>query len=144
MGEDVTPNARTIREIPLRLKGSGYPPLMEIRGEVYMPFSGFEKMNEERVKAGEPVYANPRNSAAGSLRMLDPSITASRPLRFFGYSIGVPQGVRLPFARQSELLDQLVDWGIPVAPHRQCCGSLAEVHEWARALESRVRPSLDF
>ena len=144
MGEDVTPNARTIREIPLRLKGRGYPPLMEIRGEVYMPFSGFEKMNEERVKAGEPVYANPRNSAAGSLRMLDPSITASRPLRFFGYSIAVPQGVRLPFERQSELLDQLGAWGIPVAPHRQCCGSLAEVHEWARELENRVRASLDF
>jgi DNA ligase (NAD+) len=117
---------------------------MEIRGEVYMPFKGFEKMNEQRVKAGEPVYANPRNSAAGSLRMLDTSITASRPLRFFGYSIAVPQGVRLPFERQSELLDQLVAWGIPVAPHRQCCGSLAEVHEWARALESRVRASLDF
>jgi DNA ligase (NAD+) len=144
IGEDVTPNARTIHEIPLRLKGAGHPPLMEIRGEVYMPFSGFEKMNEERVKAGEPVYANPRNSASGSLRMLDPGITASRPLRFFGYAIAVPQGVRLAFERQSELLDQLAVWGIPVAPHRQCCDSLEEAHEWARALESRVRAQLDF
>ena len=144
IGEDVTLNARTIHEIPLRLKGTGHPPLMEIRGEVYMPFSGFEKMNEERVKAGEPVYANPRNSASGSLRMLDSSVTASRPLRFFGYAIAVPHGVRLKFERQSELLDQLANWGIPVAPHRMCCGSLEEVHEWARALESKVRASLDF
>ena len=144
IGEDVTPNIRTIREIPLRLKGTGHPPLMEIRGEVYMPFSGFEKMNEERVKAGEPVYANPRNSASGSLRMLDSSVTASRPLRFFGYAIAVPAGVRLGLERQSELLDQLKAWGIPIAPHRQCCSSLEEAHEWARALESRIRASLDF
>ena len=144
IGEDVTPNIRTIRDIPLRLKGKGHPHLMEIRGEVYMPFSGFEKMNEERVKAGEPVYANPRNSASGSLRMLDSSITASRPLRFFGYAIALPAGVRLGLERQSELLDQLQSWGIPIAPHRQCCGSLEEAHEWARALESRIRASLDF
>jgi DNA ligase (NAD+) len=144
IGEDVTPNARTIHEIPLRLKGKGHPPLMEIRGEVYMPFSGFERMTEERVKAGEPVYANPRNSASGSLRMLDSSITASRPLRFFGYAIAVPQGMRLEVARQSELLDLLVSWGIPVAPHRQCCEGLEAVHEWARALETRHRASLDF
>ena len=144
IGEDVTPNIRTIHVIPLRLKGRGHPPRMEIRGEVYMPFSGFEKMNEQRVKAGEPVYANPRNSASGSLRMLDSSITASRPLSFFGYAIAVPAGVRLGLERQSELLDQLESWGIPIAPHRQCCGSLEEAHEWARALESRVRATLDF
>ena len=144
IGEDVTPNIRTIHEIPLRLRGSAHPPLMEIRGEVYMPFSGFEKMNEERVKAGEPVYANPRNSASGSLRMLDSSITASRPLRFFGYAIAVPDGEELPVERQSELLDLLSEWGIPVAPHRLCCASLEEVHEWTRALESRIRASLDF
>ncbi|HEY7234225.1 MAG TPA: NAD-dependent DNA ligase LigA [Gemmatimonadaceae bacterium] len=144
VGEDVTPNVRTIRDIPLRLKGGSHPPVMEIRGEVYMPFSGFEKMNEERVKAGEPVYANPRNSASGSLRMLDSSITASRPLRFFGYAIAVPPGVRLDVERQSELLDRLAAWGIPVAPHRMCCGSLEEVHAWTRALESRIRASLDF
>ena len=144
IGEDVTPNIRTIHEIPLRLRGHGHPPLMEIRGEVYMPFSGFEKMNEERVKAGDPVYANPRNSASGSLRMLDSSITASRPLRFFGYAIALPDGEAVPVDRQSELLDLLLKWGIPVAPHRLCCAALEEVHEWARALESKVRSSLDF
>ena len=144
IGEDITPNIKTLHDVPLRLKGTGYPALMEIRGEVYMPFSGFEKLNAERVKAGEPVYANPRNSASGAVRMLDSSITASRPLRFFGYAIAVPRGVKLGVERQSELLDQLHAWGIPVAPHRLCCASLEEVHEWARALESRVRASLDF
>src|SRR5204862_468713 len=78
------------------------------------------------------------------VRMLDSSITASRPLRFFGYAIAVPRGVKLGVERQSELLDQLTAWGIPVAPHRLCCASLEEVHEWARALESRVRATLDF
>ena len=144
IGEDITPNIRTLHDIPLKLKGGSYPRLMEIRGEVYMPFSGFEKLNAERVKAGEPVYANPRNSASGAVRMLDSSITASRPLRFFGYAIAVPRGVKLGVERQSELLDQLTAWGIPVAPHRLCCASLEEVHEWARALESRVRATLDF
>ena len=144
IGENVTPNIRTIRDIPLRLKGSTHPPRMEIRGEVYMPFSRFEKMNEERVKAGEPVFANPRNAAAGALRQLDPAITASRPLRFFGYAIAVPSGIPLPVARQSELLDLLASWGIPVAPHRVCCMTLEEVHAWADELEKRVRASLDF
>ena len=144
IGEEVTPNIRTIREIPLRLKGRGYPPLMEIRGEVYMPFSRFEKMNEERVKVGDPVFANPRNAAAGALRQLDPSITASRPLRFFGYSVAVPPRGQLPASRQSELLDLLASWGIPVAPHRACCGTLADVQRWAQELEAHVRSSLDF
>ena len=144
IGEDITPNIRTHHDVPLKLKGRGYPQLMEIRGEVYMPFSGFEKLNEERVKATEPVYANPRNAASGAVRMLDSSITASRPLRFFGYAIAVPRGVKLAVERQSDLLDQLKAWGIPVAPHRLCCASLEEVHEWARALESRVRATLDF
>jgi DNA ligase (NAD+) len=144
IGEDITPNIRTLHDVPLKLHGRDYPSLMEVRGEVYMPFSGFEKLNEERVKAGEPVYANPRNSASGAVRMLDSSITASRPLRFFGYAIAVPRGVKLGVERQSELLDLLKAWGIPIAPHRMCCGSLEEVHEWARSLESRIRATLDF
>lgn len=144
IGEDVTVNIRTIREIPLRLRGSGHPPLVEIRGEVYMPFSGFERMNEERVKEGEPVYANPRNAAAGALRMLDSAITASRPLRFFGYSMAVPPGQELSVKRQSELLEQLSTWGIPVAPERRRCTSLEEVHAWATEVENKVRARLDF
>jgi DNA ligase (NAD+) len=144
VGEDVTANLRTLRDIPLRLRGDDVPRLLEIRGEVYMPFSRFEKMNEERVASGEPVYANPRNSAAGALRQLDPSITAKRPLRFFGYTVAIPQGIALPFATQWELLDTLSRWGVPVAPGRKRCKSLPEVNEWARDVEARLRAELDF
>ena len=89
IGEDVTVNLRTVRDVPLRLHESA-PKGRITCGEVYFPFDRFEEMNEARARAGEPVFANPRNSAAGSLRMLDPAITASRPLRFFGYSVAAP------------------------------------------------------
>lgn len=144
IGENVTANLRTIREIPLRLRGEGHPFLMEVRGEVYMPFSGFERMNEERIAAGEPVFANPRNSAAGALRQLDPAVSAKRPLRFFGYSITLPDDEPPPAKRQSELLQLLNSWGIPTAPHRKHCATLAQVHKWAEEVENRVRAELDF
>jgi DNA ligase (NAD+) len=145
IGEDVTANLRTIREIPLRLRGKGHPPVMEIRGEVYLPFDGFERMNEERVRAGEPVFANPRNSAAGSLRQLDPAVSAKRPLRFFGYSVAVPAGSRaIPFESQWELLETLVAWGIPVAPDRMRCRTLADVFAWAHRVEHETRAELNF
>lgn len=144
VGEDVTANVRTIRDIPLRLTGTGWPPLIEIRGEVYMTFEGFEKMNLERVAAGEPVFANPRNSAAGALRQKDPAVTARRPLRFFGYAFAMPGTTSLPFATQWDLLETLLGWGIPVAPHRQRCTSMAEVHAWAHALETTHRATLAF
>ncbi len=144
VGEDVTANLRTIREVPLRLRGSDVPALLEIRGECYLPFSLFEKLNEERVAAGEPVFANPRNSAAGSLRQLDPAESAKRPLRFFGYTVAVPAGTTLPFETQWELLATLERWGIPVAPNRKRCTSMSEVHEWAHDVEMRLRAELDF
>jgi DNA ligase (NAD+) len=144
IGELVTTNLRTIRDIPLRLRGSDHPAMMEIRGEVYMPFSGFERMNEQRVAAGQPVFANPRNAAAGALRMLDSKVTASRPLKFYGYAIAVPDGESLPVGTQDALLDLLDTWGIPVAPHRRCCLALDQVHAWAHEIEHRVRGSLDF
>jgi DNA ligase (NAD+) len=144
VGEEVTANLRTLRDIPLRLRGDDVPRLIEIRGEVYMPFSRFEKMNEERVAAGEPVFANPRNAAAGALRQLDPSITAKRPLRFFGYTVAIPAGIAVPFATQWELLDTLTRWGIPVAPERTRCKALVEINEWARDVEARLRAELDF
>lgn len=144
IGENVTANLRTIKSIPLRLRGEGHPPLIEVRGEVYMPFSGFEKMNEERVRAGEPVFANPRNAASGSVRMLDPKITESRPLRFFGYAVALPQGETLDVSTQTELLELLASWGVPVAPHRRFCADLAAVHVWASEIENKVRGSLDF
>jgi DNA ligase (NAD+) len=144
IGEVVTANIRTVRDVPLRLRGKDHPPLLEIRGEVYMPFSGFEELNASRVKAGEPVFANPRNSAAGSLRALDPGVSAKRPLRFFGYAIALPDGERPPVRTQWELLALLDSWGIPVAPHRQRCATLGEVHEWASRIEREVRAELDF
>jgi DNA ligase (NAD+) len=144
IGEDVTVNLRTVRDVPLRLHESAPRGRMEIRGEVYFPFDRFEEMNEARARAGDPLFANPRNAAAGSLRQLDPAITASRPLRFFGYSVAVPDGEDLPFETQSGLLDALVEWGVPVAPHRLRCGTLEEVEKWAYALEHKVRSELNF
>ncbi len=142
-GEDVTANVRTIGGVPLRLLGEGHPPLMEIRGEIYLPFAGFERMNDARVAAGEPVYVNPRNAAAGSLRQLDPSVTAQRPLRFFGYAAVLPDG-RVPARTQWDLLEQLSSWGIPVAPHRARCETMADVAAWAHTVEHETRAQLGF
>lgn len=144
VGEAVTANLRTIRDVPLKLRGSNHPPVMEIRGEVYMSFSGFERMNEQRVAAGQAVFANPRNSAAGALRQLDPKATAARPLHFFGYAIALPDGATPPVATQDALLDLLDSWGVPVAPHRRRCADLEQVHEWARDVEHSVRGAIDF
>jgi len=144
VGEDVTINLRTVRDVPLRLHESAPKGRIEIRGEVYFPFDRFEEMNEARARAGEPVFANPRNAAAGSLRMLDPAVTASRPLRFFGYSVAVPDGDVLPFESQTELLDALDKWGVPVAPHRKRARTLDEVEKWAHDLEHRIRSELNF
>ena len=144
IGENVTANIRTVADIPHRLRGKDWPPLIEIRGEVYMDFAGFEKMNDERVKAGEPVFANPRNSAAGALRQKDPGETAKRPLKFFGYAYAVPGVVDLPFDTQWELLDTLERWGVPVAPHRRRCKTLDAVNTWVHDIEQSVRASLAF
>jgi DNA ligase (NAD+) len=144
IGENVTANLRTIKQIPLRLKGRNAPFQMEVRGEVYLPFSGFEKMNEERVRAGEPVYANPRNSAAGALRQLDPRVSAAKPLRFFAYQVAVMEGEEMPTSDQHELLDVLAKWGLPVAPHRRKAKTLDDVHTWAADIENKIRSELDF
>ena len=111
-GEDVTANLRTVRSIPLRLRGSP-PPLLEVRGEVYMRRSDFDRMNDRRVAGGEAAFANPRNAAAGAVRQLDPRITAQRPLRFFAYGIGACEPV-LPARSQWELLRALEEFGFPV------------------------------
>jgi DNA ligase (NAD+) len=144
VGEDVTANLRTIREIPLRLRGKNQPPLIEIRGEVYFPFDAFERLNEERTKAGEPVFANPRNSAAGSLRQQDPAVTAQRALKFFGYAYAVPGNARLPFETQGKLLETLASWGIPTAPHHLHCRAISDVNARAHEVESRIRGGLNF
>ncbi len=144
VGEDVTANLRTIADVPRRLEGKDWPETIEIRGEVYMEFDGFERMNRERVAAGEPVFANPRNSAAGALRQKDPRETAKKPLRFLGYAFAVPGNPALPFTTQWQLLETLASWGIPTPPHRRQCATLDEVHAWARELETSIRPTLPF
>ncbi|WP_347260006.1 NAD-dependent DNA ligase LigA [Rudaea sp.] len=115
-GEDVTANLRTIRQIPLKLHGKGWPAVIEVRGEVYMPRAGFEKYNEMARASGGKIklLINPRNAAAGSLRQLDPRITAKRPLAFYAYAVGVVEGGTLP-ATHSQTLRRLHDWGFPVS-----------------------------
>ena len=144
IGEIVTENLRTVRDVPLRLAGGAPKGRIEVRGEVYLPFDRFERMNEERVRAGEPVFANPRNAAAGSLRQLDPAITAKRPLRFFGYAVAAGDNSFLPFRTQWDLLETLERWGVPIAPHRKRCASLEDVFAWAHDVEHNLRGELNF
>ncbi len=115
-GEDVTPNLRTIKQIPLRLHGTDWPQVLEVRGEVYMPRAGFEKYNEAARASNGKIkpLINPRNAAAGSLRQLDPRITARRPLAFYAYAVGVVEGGKLP-PTHSQTLHKLRDWGFPVS-----------------------------
>ena len=116
-GEDITANLRTIRQVPLHLrwpKGSAVPEALEIRGEVYMTREGFRRMNEESMARGEKAYVNPRNTAAGSLRQLDPALTAKRPLSFYAYAVEYHRGWKPP-RLHSEVLEQLGSWGFPVS-----------------------------
>ncbi len=112
-GEDISANVRTIRTIPLRLQGSGWPARLEVRGEVFMPRAGFEALNARQVDAGAKTFANPRNAAAGSLRQLDPKITASRPLEFCAYGVG-EYAADLPSSHIA-MLEQLKAWGLPIS-----------------------------
>ncbi|MBE5314738.1 MAG: NAD-dependent DNA ligase LigA [Xanthomonadales bacterium] len=113
-GEDVTANLRTIRAIPLRLRGDA-PALLEVRGEVYMPRAGFLAFNQRALERGEKTLANPRNGAAGSLRQLDPTVTAQRPLAFYAYGIGAQEGFDVP-PTHSQTLQQLAVLGLPISP----------------------------
>ncbi|UQB41332.1 NAD-dependent DNA ligase LigA [Thiomicrospira microaerophila] len=116
LGEDVTHNVRTIRAIPLKLCGSGWPDVLEVRGEVFMHKAALDKINQAQLERGDRPFANPRNAAAGSLRQLDPTITAQRPLSFFCYGWGqVSDDFKLP-ACYSEMLDLLKTWGLPINP----------------------------
>ncbi len=114
-GEDVTQQVRTIRTLPLRLLGAGYPELLEVRGEVFMPRAGFEAMNARAQRSGDKIFANPRNAAAGSLRQLDPRVTAGRPLDLYCYGLGVVEGGDLG-ASQAEAMRRLADWGLRISP----------------------------
>jgi DNA ligase (NAD+) len=112
-GEDITHNVRTIPSIPLRLRGSDFPPLLEVRGEIYMPKQGFEDLNARARAAGEKTFVNPRNAAAGSLRQLDARLTALRPLEMCCYSVGRVEGGELP-TQHAQVLDRLHDWGLRI------------------------------
>ncbi len=113
-GEDVTANLRTVRAVPLHLRGHDWPRVLEVRGEVYMPKAAFAAYNAQALKRGEKTLANPRNGAAGSLRQLDPQVTARRPLAFFAYAVGVIDGGTLP-PTHSQTLARLREWGFPVS-----------------------------
>ena len=137
-GENVTHNARTIRSIPLQLDGDGIPPSVEIRGEVVITKTDFELLNKKQGNAGDKIFANPRNAAAGSLRQLDPRITAQRPLTFFAYGIGkVSAGAE--FRTQSELLERIAGWGVPVSPESKTVNGLQEGLEYYADIGRRRR-----
>ena len=139
-GEDITSNIKTIRAIPLKLQGD-YPPVLEVRGEVFMPLDGFEKMNEKARLAGDKVFANPRNAAAGSLRQLDPRITANRPLSFYAYAVGAvtDPAVLLNSNSHYARLQQLKSWGLPVCPEiRLVAGAEAALAYHADILQRRA------
>lgn len=128
VGEDITQNVKTIKAIPLTLRGEDYPAQIEIRGEVFMPFAAFDGLNERAATKGEKGFANPRNAAAGSLRQLDSKITASRGLSFYAYSTGVVDGVTTPMASTHyDQLQQLKGWGVPVCPEIKRVNSLDEM-----------------
>ena len=129
VGEDVTANVRTIDNVPHQLHGENIPELLEVRGEVFYPVAKFEALNEQRREAGLAEFANPRNTAAGSLRQKDPAVTASRTLAVYLHGIGAHEGGRTPEA-QSEVYDVLASWGLPVSPHSQVFSTLEEVHEF--------------
>ncbi|MFJ1565463.1 NAD-dependent DNA ligase LigA [Streptomyces erythrochromogenes] len=127
-GEDITPNVRTIADIPDRLSGDRIPALVEIRGEVYFPMEKFEELNARLVAAEGKPFANPRNAAAGSLRQKDPKVTASRPLHMVVHGIGAREGFEIE--RQSQAYELLRAWGLPTARHNKVVSSLAEVRQF--------------
>lgn len=147
VGEDVTPNVRTIGAIPLVLGGhegqaDSFPTVVQVRGEVYMTHEAFRQLNLQREAAGEKQFANPRNAAAGSLRQLDSRITATRRLDFFAYGLGLYEGAS-PLARQSETLELFRRWGFAVNPHTQHCQGIAAVISFLNRFES-ARKGLNY
>ncbi len=123
-GENVTQNVRTIASVPLRLLGEGWPRVLEVRGEVFMPRKGFDRLNAGQRAAGDKTFANPRNAAAGSLRQLDPAVTAKRPLAMFCYGLGLVDGHAMRDSHAANMA-LLKDWGLPVSPELQVVDGLA-------------------
>ena len=141
-GEDITANIRTIRNIPLQLLMDNPPARLEVRGEVFMPHEGFERLNQQALEKGEKTFANPRNAAAGSLRQLDPKITSKRPLVLNAYGIGIAEGVDLPNTHYDRL-QWLKTIGIPVNPEIRLCNGTDEVLDFYRDIQNK-RSSLGY
>jgi len=140
-GENITANVRTVRNIPLRLHGHGWPALLEVRGEIYMPKAGFEALNAKALEQGGKTFANPRNAAAGSLRQLDPRITASRPLELCSYGIGQTDGV-LPDTHIG-ILEALKGWGLPISRELKLARGVEECRAYYQDIGER-RDSLPY
>jgi len=134
-GEDVTQNVRTIRSVPLKLRTKKPPKIIEIRGEVILPLKDFEKLNEDQIKKGLKIFANPRNAAAGSMRQLDPSITASRPLTIYAYGMGYAEGYKVDTIAAYE--EQLQEWGFKVSADKKVCRNGREVLNFYRSIEEK-------
>ena len=135
-GEDVTGNVRTIRSVPLRLLGDGHPRLLEVRGEVYLGKKAFGVRNRQAARRGERPFANPRNAAAGSVRQLDPRVTARRPLEFTGYEVGRLQGADYP-DRHVALLERIRAWGLPVSSDIKVVHGLQGCVDYYRRMAAR-------
>jgi DNA ligase (NAD+) len=132
-GEDVTQNLRTIKALPLKLRGADVPRTLEVRGEVFMPIAGFERFNKEALARGEKALVNPRNAAAGSLRQLDPRMTAARPLDLFIYGVGHVEGGAMP-GHHSEVLQALRGWGFKICPQSRTVESIEGCLEYYREI----------
>ncbi|MFQ5964780.1 MAG: NAD-dependent DNA ligase LigA [Candidatus Scalinduaceae bacterium] len=137
-GDDVTANLRTVKDIPLRFlcpEGKKIPSVIEIRGEIYLPNKEFQRLNQEREESDEPQFANPRNAAAGSLKLLDPHITSKRPLRLFAYAFGYYEDVRCK--SHIECLETLKEFGLPVNPHYRLCRDIDEAISYCNSWETK-------
>jgi DNA ligase (NAD+) len=141
VGDDVTHNIRTIIDVPLRLAGKATPPVLEVRGEVYMTNSDLARLNQQQASKGQPPYANTRNVAAGTIRLLDPKIAASRRLRFFAHGVGEYQGITLETHR--EFLEFLAGCGFTTTPLVRECLSVDDVLEYCHEIVERLH-ELDF
>src|SRR6202451_306728 len=140
-GEDVTANVKTLEDVPKRLKGRGVPKVCEVRGEVYMTKAAFLELNRKQAEAGKPLYVNPRNTAAGSVRQLDPTITASRPLGFFAYAWG--EMSEMPADTQSGMIKWLAACGFKTNPLTRICRSVEDLLQFHHAIETQ-RGALDY
>jgi len=141
-GEDITANVRTLRSVPLQLRGKRVPRRIELRGEVFMPVEGFQKLNAQLAAQEQKVFVNPRNAAAGALRQIDPRVTASRPLRMLFYGIGALEGTAAPEG-QAALFAQLRDWGLPTSTLVKAVRGVAGCLAYYEDLQAQ-RPSLPF